>query len=183
MTTVQTHAGTAAEARVAQRLREALSTRDLSRYAFTEVVEVREGDDSFSHPILTIGTPDRFSDERQLLATYVHEQLHWYLVGHPQQYKSAKEALRMRYPKAPNREYPPTFRTGLPEIMEELRRRFPKGPSVAAPPPDRAPEPDFVHMVLCPLEHQAMCTLLGPEDALELLQVRQVGSYRWIRAE
>ena len=68
--------------REAQRIRDGLLAlrrrHDLARYEFTRLVQIVPAGPTHSHPILTLGT--RFADtEDQLLATYLHEQMHWYL--------------------------------------------------------------------------------------------------------
>src|SRR5882724_2292620 len=57
-----------------------LSTYDLGKYTFTQNVIIDEKSIPHSHPILTLHTRHLHSDD-QLLSTYVHEQLHWYLEG------------------------------------------------------------------------------------------------------
>lgn len=49
--------------------------------AFTPEVVVERGAVPHSHPILTLNTSTK--DERSILKTLVHEQLHWYAQNHP----------------------------------------------------------------------------------------------------
>ena len=68
--------------RAAARVREWLTSlrqrHDLARFEYTRHVIIVPAGKTYSHPILTLGT--RFAEtEDHLLATYLHEQMHWYL--------------------------------------------------------------------------------------------------------
>lgn len=126
---------------------------DLSRYEFTRLVQIVPAGPTHSHPILTLGT--RFTDtEDLLLATYLHEQMHWYLwrLGGPD-----------HDPIAP--------------FFDELVRRYPKAP-IRLPEGARSYEQTYVHLVVCWLEVAAVTDLIGRERA-EALADTQWG-YRWI---
>jgi hypothetical protein len=78
----------------------------LRRYEYTRHVRIVPASATFSHPILTLGT--RFAEsEDHLLATYLHEQMHWYLwrLGGPDHDPVLPffDELVRRYPKAPTR--------------------------------------------------------------------------------
>jgi hypothetical protein len=62
--------------------------------AFTQTIVVEKGVIPHSHPILTLNT--RVTDERLILQTLVHEQLHWYVQEHPQ-YKECITYLKTKY--------------------------------------------------------------------------------------
>lgn len=54
-----------------------------------------------SHPVLTLHTRHLDSGDL-LLATFLHEQLHWYLMSCPdERMEPAFEGLRARFPNAP----------------------------------------------------------------------------------
>ena len=126
---------------------------DLARFEYTRLVRVVPASPTYSHPILTLGT--RFADtEDHLLATYLHEQMHWYL-----------------------------FRLGGPDhdpvapLFDELVRRYPKAPT-RLPEGARNYEQTYVHIVVCFLELLAVADLIGPTRAHALADT-QFG-YRWI---
>ncbi len=126
---------------------------DLSRYEYTQLIQIVPAGPTFSHPILTLGT--RFTDtEDLLLATYLHEQMHWYLwrLGGPD-----------HDPVAP--------------FFDELVKRYPKAP-IKLPEGARNYEQTYVHLVVCWLEMAAVTELIGRERA-EALADTQWG-YRWI---
>ena len=143
--------------REAQRIRDWLTAlrqrHDLTRFEYTRLVQIVPAGPTHSHPILTLGT--RFSEtEDLLLATYLHEQMHWYLwrLGGPD-----------HDPVAP--------------FFDELVRRYPKAPT-RLPEGARSYEQTYVHLVVCWLEIAAVTELIGRERA-EALADTQWG-YRWI---
>lgn len=143
--------------REAQRIRDWLAAlrrrHDLSRYEYTKIVQIVPAGPTHSHPVLTLGT--RFADtEDQLLATYLHEQMHWYL-----------------------------WRTGgvdydpIAPFFDELVRRYPKAP-IRLPDGARNYEQTYLHLVVCWLEIAAVTDLIGAERANALCDTNW--GYRWI---
>lgn len=90
-----------------------LAGYDLSRYTFTHSVLIDEHSIPHSHPVLTLHTRHLKQDD-ELLSTYVHEQLHWYLDEHLEQTHAAEGDLRKIYPNVP---------VGYPE--GQMMRRVP----------------------------------------------------------
>jgi hypothetical protein len=143
--------------REAARIRDLLAAlrqrHDLTRYEYTRLVQIVPAGPTHSHPILTLGT--RFAEsEDHLLATYLHEQMHWYLwrlggVDHD--------------PVAP--------------FFDELVRRYPKAPT-RLPDGARNYEQTYIHIVVCWLEIAAMTQLVGKERARALCDTHW--GYRWI---
>lgn len=68
---------TPAEEATRWQLERLLDQYDLSPWRFTGVVEIEQGVIPHSHPVLTLSTR-HVNDDLLLLATYVHEQSHWY---------------------------------------------------------------------------------------------------------
>ena len=143
--------------REARRIRDWLAAlrkrHDLWRFEYTRLVQIVPAGPTHSHPILTLGT--RFTEtEDLLLATYLHEQMHWYL-----------------------------WRLGGPDhdpiqpFFDELVRRYPKAPT-RLPEGARSYEQTYLHLVVCWLEIAAVTELIGRERA-ERLADTQWG-YRWI---
>ncbi len=146
------HAGREA-ARVAGWLAALRKRHDLARFEYTKLVRVVPASATYSHPILTLGT--RFAEtEDALLATYLHEQMHWYL-----------------------------WRLGGPDhdpvagMFDELVRRYPQAPT-RLPEGARNYEQTYVHLVVCFLELQAAGELIGRERAAALADTQY--GYRWI---
>jgi hypothetical protein len=126
---------------------------DLARYEYTTAVRIVPGGDTFAQPVLTLG--NRFaSNEDELLSTYLHEQMHWYLwyLGTPEQDMVAP-------------------------FMDELVRRYPDAPTG---PPDGALGYDatYLHLVVNWLEIAATAEFIGRERAVTVARAQR--SYRWI---
>jgi hypothetical protein len=125
----------------------------LARYEYTRHVRIVPASATYSHPILTLGT--RFAEsEDHLLATYLHEQMHWYLWrlgGHDHD------------PVQP--------------FFDELVRRYPKAPT-RLPDGARNYEQTYVHLVVCWLELHAVAEFIGWDRAAALAETNY--GYRWI---
>ncbi len=145
-------------ARVAERVRGWLVSlrqrhHDLARFEYTRLVRIVPASATYSHPILTLGT--RFAEsEDHLLATYLHEQMHWYLwrLGGPD-----------HDPVAP--------------FFDELVRRYPKAPT-RLPEGARNYEQTYIHLVVCWLELNATSEFIGWDRAAALAETNY--GYRWI---
>jgi hypothetical protein len=143
--------------REGERVRDMLAAlrrrHDLSRYEYTTAVRVVPGGDTFAQPMLTLG--NRFAEsEDELLSTYLHEQMHWYLW----------------YLGTPERDMVAPF-------MDELVRRYPQAPTE---PPDgaRGYDATYLHLVVNWLEVSATSEFIGRERGLAVAKAQR--SYRWI---
>jgi hypothetical protein len=126
-----------------------ISSYDLSKYTFTKDVTIDRGAMNHAFPELTLNA--RFADvPDDLLSSYIHEQLHWYLRVHDTQQKAAINELRRMYPNAP---------VGLPEGAESAYSTY-------------------GHLVDCYLEIEADRKLMGPERTMTT--IRNKGHYTWI---
>ena len=122
---------------------------DLSKYTFTREVVIEERAMNHAFPTLTLNA--RFADsEDELLSSYIHEQLHWYLRDHEMQQRNAIGELRGMYPNAP---------VGLPESAESAYSTY-------------------GHLVDCYLEIQADRKLIGAERTMAV--IKDKGHYTWI---
>jgi hypothetical protein len=140
-------------ARVRQWLIALRQRHDLSRFEYTHHIRVVPASPTYSHPILTLGT--RFTEtEDKLLATYLHEQMHWYLylLGGPD-----------HDPIAP--------------FFDELVRRYPDAPT-QLPEGARNYDQTYAHLVINYLELCATGEIIGHARAAALAET-QFG-YRWI---
>jgi hypothetical protein len=137
------------EEQTAEQLKKLIGTYDLSKYTFTREVVIDRGAMNHAFPELTLNA--RWADAPDdLLSSYIHEQLHWYLRDHDAQQKSAIDELRRMYPNAP---------VGLPEGAESAYSTY-------------------GHLVDCYLEIEADRQLLGPDRTMTV--VRNKGHYTWI---
>jgi hypothetical protein len=143
--------------REGERIRDMLGAlrrrHDLARYEYTSNVRIVPGSETFAQPILTLG--NRFATtEDELLSTYLHEQMHWYLwhLGTPE-------------------------RDMVAPFMDELVRRYPDAPTE---PPEgaRGYDATYLHLVVNWLEIAATSEFIGRERALAVARAQR--GYRWI---
>ncbi|HJU90875.1 MAG TPA: hypothetical protein VJ672_15910 [Gemmatimonadaceae bacterium] len=137
------------EQRAREQLRRIVRNFDLSPWLFTRRVRVEAGVIPHSHPVLTVNTRYLDNDTAQV-ATFVHEQLHWFFVEHESRTDSAMAELARRYPDAPDR--PP----------EGARNKH----------------STYLHLLVCTLEYDAMRAMVGDEGARRTLGGWR--HYRWV---
>ncbi len=137
------------EMQTAQTLKQVLSSYDLKKYTFAREVVIEERAMNHAFPVLTLNA--RFADSPdELLSSFVHEQLHWYLREHDTQQKAAIAELRQMYPNAP---------VGLPEGADTAYSTY-------------------GHLVDCYLEIQADRELIGPKRTDDVIKNKPW--YTWI---
>ena len=137
------------EMQTEQTLRQILASYDLHKYIFTREVIIEERAMNHAFPVTTLNV--RFADSPdELLSSFVHEQLHWYLREHDFQQEAAIAELREMYPTAP---------VGLPEGADTAYSTY-------------------GHLVDCYLEIQADRELIGPKRTDEV--IRNKPWYTWI---
>ena len=78
---------------------------DLAPFEYCRKVRIAPLEIPYSHPEITLGT--WANDELALLASYLHEQMHWYASWYsnvrPEQWGDISTNLRQRYPQVPTR--------------------------------------------------------------------------------
>jgi hypothetical protein len=76
---------------------------DLAPFEYCRKVRIAPIEIPFSHPEITLNT--WVNDELALLASYLHEQMHWYVTWfshfHAEQWRRILTNLRNRYPQVP----------------------------------------------------------------------------------
>ena len=127
-----------------------LDEYDLSAWQFTDEVHIKRGAKPRSHPLLTLNTI-HIDDPDTLLATYNHEQLHWYLDGHRDATLAATDTFQAMYPDAP---------IGAPEGG-----------------PDRATT--YLHLVVNYLEYISLIDIIGPSRARAVMLGHCETLYTW----
>ncbi len=140
-----------AEQKTRMQLQRILGEYDLRKWTFTEKVLIDDRAIPHSHPVLTLHTRHLNSDD-QLLSTYVHEQLHWWLDENIDRTRAAEDDLRKLYPKVP------------------------VGGSDGA----RDEESTYLHLIDCYLEMQADRILMGNDRASEVMKFWAGDHYKWI---
>jgi hypothetical protein len=148
---IQLAHSSAAERRICARLRELLRRKDLAPWTWTTELTVDERSYPHSHPRLTLNTACGEDDEL-LLATFVHEQLHWFEESRAEARDRAIEATRTPFPEVP------TQRPAGAGSENSTR----------------------LHLLVCQLEFEALCRLLGPDPARETIERLSRHHYGWV---
>jgi len=142
-------ANTSRERETKARLEHLIESYNLDKYTFTHDVVIEERTINHAFPVLTLNV--RFANSSdELLSSYLHEQLHWYLREHPVQMQDAIAQLRRVYPRVP---------VGGTEGAETLYSTY-------------------GHLIDCYLEIQADRKLIGEQRTMAVIQDK--GHYTWI---
>ena len=142
--------GSEAEAIMANELRDVLRAHAVEPWILTRKVLIDKDQIPHSHPVLTIHTR-HIGEELELLATFIHEQLHW-LEAEP-------------------------WLEDFEAAMQEFAEIFPTVPS-SAEGGARDRQSTYRHFLVCDMELQALTTLVGEEAARDTLA--QATHYVWI---
>lgn len=138
--------------RTRDELLELIATYDLSGLQWTDLVLVENWVVPHSHPLLTMNTRTTGDD---LLAAYLHEQLHWWVDAQPGT-AGAVDATRADWPTVPD--------SSEGGAKDEHSTRE--------------------HLILCNLEHRALLALIG-EDRADTVLRRQTTDvvYPWVYSQ
>jgi len=144
-------AGTKAEQDTKAQLERLLKKYDLSKWIFTKSILIDAKEIPHSHPILTLSTRHLLDDDL-LLATFVHEQLHWFVI---QDQKV------------------------LGSVVDDLKKKF---PSIPTAPGEGAQDEEstYLHLAVCYLEYRATRELLGELRAKQIMDFWATDHYKWI---
>ncbi len=141
-----------AEAKTREQLRGVLARHDLRRWQFTDDVRIEEGVIPHSHPVLTLST--REPSDELLLATYIHEQIHWFTL-----IEANREAGRC--------------------ADREWRRMYPDVP-VELPEGCGSESSNYLHFTVYFFEYAGLIELLGEESARGGMEYRAAQFYRHV---
>ncbi len=130
-------------------LRRLLATYNLNSLIFTKKVQIESQVIPHSHPVLTLNTRYISDDELQL-ATFIHEQLHWYVSQNIERSWAAIADLRKVYPKVP------------------VKGRLGAANEYSS----------YLHLIINLLEFDGLARYLGPDQAREV--IGRQGYYIWI---
>jgi hypothetical protein len=128
-----------------------LGAYDVSHWIFTTSVLVDETAIPHSHPVLTLHTRHARQD-LQLLSTFVHEEIHWYLEAKRAETRLAVDDLERLYPSVP------------------AGGREGAGNTAST----------YLHLVVNYLELQAMKRIVGPVKARAVFDFWAADHYTWI---
>ena len=134
--TIELGAGSESEESTRVQLRRLVDQFDIERWLFTDEVLIDDGQRiPHSHPVLTLNS-GYLDDDLSQLATFLHEQFHWYAAERQGQVDSA---------------------------IAEFRELFPDVPSGRAGARDEYST--YLHLIICDLELAAMQKLVGDSRA------------------
>lgn len=138
------------EIAIKERLENLLEKYDLEHYIFTKAINIEKGVIPHSHPILTLNAD--FETDTQLLATFLHEQMHWYTLTDNEGFQKVGEALLKKYPDIPSE----------------------------APEGAGSEQSTFLHLGVCYMEFYTLSKVIGKDKALEYLEFMTTQYYRWV---
>ena len=143
--------GSAREVQTKEQLQRLLRTYDVSRWLFTKSIIVDEQAIPHSHPTLTLSAR-HVHDEELLLSTFVHEELHWFLVNQGKATDAAIADLQALFPTVPGK------------------------------PPEGAQDEHstYLHLIDCYLEYRAVEELLGELKARQVMDFWATDHYTWV---
>lgn len=143
--------GSPAEQQTRTQLQGLLKRYDLSSYIYTHEIVIDQDAIPHSHPVLTLHTRHLKQDD-ELLATFVHEQAHWFVAAHEDAEAKAEQEYRGLYPKVP---------VGYPEGAQDEQSTY-------------------LHLTVCYLEYQGMKKLVGAERAKATMEFWTKDHYTWV---
>lgn len=143
---------TPAEQQSKAQLERLMKTYDLSKWIATRSIVIDEKTGiPHSHPVLTLNTR-HIKDDELLVSTFVHEQMHWFVIEDGRDLNGALEELRKMFPTAPV-----------------------KGPEGA-----RDERSTYLHIAVCYLEYRALRELMGELKAKQVMEFWATDHYTWI---
>jgi hypothetical protein len=143
--------GSRAEQRTRDQLLGLIGRHALLPWLVTRAVLIDEDAVSHSHPVLTLSTRHQ-SDDGLLLASFVHEQLHWFLLAREAQGNAALAEILRLYPQVP---------VEPPEGAGTLQSTY-------------------LHILIGWMELDATTRLLGPVEAERVITFWTRDHYRWV---
>jgi hypothetical protein len=140
------------EVQTKEQLLRLLNEYDLSRWTFTNTVNIESGFNVIPHsrPILTLNTR-HLRDDELLLATYMHEQLHWFL----------------------------DTAAGSEAAYKEISALFPH-PKTAFPQGSGDSISTWYHILICYLEYRSLVQFIGELKTFQVMNFWQQDHYTWI---
>ncbi len=142
---------TRAEQDTKVQLERLLKSYDLSKWIFTRSILIDEKEIPHSHPVLTLSAR-HVRDDELLLSTFVHEQIHWFVI---QDQKV------------------------LGAVLDDIKKKFPTIPTA---PGEGARDEDstYLHLAVCYLEYRAVRELMGELKAKQIMDFWATDHYKWI---
>jgi hypothetical protein len=140
------------ELKVKAQLERLLKSYDVAKWIATKSIVIDEKTAvPHSHPVLTLSTR-HIKDDELLLSTFVHENMHWFVIREDGKIEAAIKEFRTMFPKVPV--------AGLEGANGE--------------------DSTYNHIAVCYLEYRAMRELLGELKAKQVMEFWATDHYTWI---
>ena len=123
--------------------------KEIKNWIFTNKINIDKNVIPFSHPVLTLNCNYLDNDLKQL-ATFLHEQFHWFVSSKIAEEENAIKAFKELFPEVP-------VEAGLGARNEYST---------------------YLHLIVCDMEFQALTKLIGENSARQLLA--KWTHYTWI---
>lgn len=128
-------------------------THDLEQWEYTKKVHIKKNTIPHSHPILTLHTAHTSKEEKDLLlATYLHEQIHWYANQNEEKINKAINELKLQFKTVP---------VGYPQGA-------------------KSEYSTYLHLIICYLELELVAELLSEKRVKKIAKIWQNHHYTWI---
>ena len=82
-----------------KKLKRILEEYDVEKWIYTDTITIDDTAIPRSHPVLTLNT--RPQSDLSLLATFIHEQVHWFLEENDNKTNDLMKELRTKFPTVP----------------------------------------------------------------------------------
>lgn len=148
---IRTENGTERELEAAEKLKTILAKYKLQNWMYSTNIKISDNGLPHSHPVITLTTESEyFENDQSQLATFIHEQMHWY---EEERLKSFKAAMH---------------------DLKDIYKNVPVGNGQGA----RSEYSTYLHLLIGWLEYDATIELYGSKVAVKL--ITQKDHYRWI---
>jgi len=144
--------GTKAEQQTKEQLERLIKTHEVTKWIITKSILIDEKTDiPHSHPVLTLNVR-HLKDDELLLSTFVHEQMHWFVIQDQRNLAAAIKEFHVMFPTVP--------------------LKLPEGA--------RDESSTYLHIAVVYLEYRAARELLGELKAKQVMNFWATDHYTWI---
>ncbi len=133
-------------------IEEMMSRYDLTRDIFTKEIIIESKAIPHSHPVLTLNTRT-ISDPHMYLATFIHEQMHWYFDAQNEKTKKFIALMKIKFPEVPKQ-----FAGGAKDD-----------------------DSTYLHLGVCYYEFMEIERVLGKKEARRIFEKSDI--YTWVRQQ
>lgn len=148
---ITTKSGSPRETETKAQVERLIKQHNLSKWYFTKKIVIEDNVIPHSHPVLTLSTR-HLKDDELAVSTFVHEQLHWWVLANEAAADKAIEELKAKYPNVPYER--------------------PQGSG--------SEEGTYSHIIVCFLEGSALRQIYGELKAWQVMKFWEEDHYLWV---